>query len=227
MVGDRDGGVDMGSVELIQSLSALKPMSLLKANVAGHGYSLVPQDLALVGNASLLGEFFSDKANAGDDDIVCGAYLLKQKSVLLTFSLYWPQYKDAYGQPGLRFGHAVVCKPPQSEASTLALSELALGLLRHYEASYVDIGTLMARVAQDPAQTNWAEAFLSLPQQLPNNFDRREYALLLNLRSVVQNANTPTPIALPQPAKGLRWFTMAGWLVAAVLAVLLVWVWRG
>ena len=110
------------------------------------------------------------------------------------------------------------CNVPRSEESYLALSDLALGLQRHYETNYADIGAMMTQVAHDPIQTDWAEAFLQLPQQLPPSINQQSRALLVNLRKVVQPPNLPPP----QPTQPNRLLITSGWLVAAVLAILLV-----
>jgi hypothetical protein len=223
----------MGSDERIQGLNWLKPVSLLKAFVAGRGYLLWPEDLALAGNmqlveASLEASGLNPEASA--PNVTYAITRLHPNLLLLTFSLNWPQQACLSEQKGLHFWHAVVCNGPQSEASALAISDLGLSLLNYYESHYVEIGEALAQIAQAPTTSNmpnWSERFFRLPQQLPSTLNSHMRAMLADVRKTMPAVPAPAQTHL-SPQRNLQWVAVSGWLLAGLLlSVLLMVALRG
>jgi hypothetical protein len=220
----------MGSDERIQGLSWLKPVSLLKAFVAGRGYLLWPEDLALAGNmqlveASLETSVLNPEASA--PNVAYAVTRLHPNLLLLTFKLNWPQQACSAEQIGLHFWHAIVCNMPQSEASALAISDLGLSLLNYYESHYAEVGESLAQIATTQNAPGWSEQFFRLPQQVPSTLNSQMRAVLADVRKMISAVPAPAQTHL-SPQRNLRWVAVSGWLVAGLLlSVLLMLVLRG
>lgn len=217
----------ISSLERIQGLSALKPVSLLKALVAGRGYSLWPEDLALAGNMQLV-EASLLAPDPSELSVTYAITALNPNLTLLTLRLHWPQQACASAQLDLHFWHAIVCNAPRSEANVLALSDLGLSLLRYYESHYAEVGQILAQIAVVPiaqSLTGWSEAFFRLPQQVPSCLNSQMRTLLTDVRALMPNVPRVAQ-SHPSSQRALQCVAALGWMIALLLLVVLVFVLR-
>lgn len=217
----------INSLERIQGLSALKPVSLLKTFVAGRGYSLWPEDLALVGNMQLV-EASLLAPDLGELSVTYAITALNPNLALLALRLHWPQQTCASAQLDLHFWHAIVCNAPRSEANILALSDLGLSLLSYYESHYTEVGQTLAQIAGVPLIqniTSWSEAFFRLPQQVPSCLNSQTRTMLTDVRALMPDVPKVTQ-PHPPPQQALQCVAALGWMMALLLLVVLVLVLR-
>ncbi len=208
----------MGSDERIQGLSWLKPVSLLKTFVAGRGYLLWPEDLALAGNMQLM-ETSLFVPDASTSRITYSITKLSPNSSLLAFKLHWAQHACAAEPADLYFWHAIVCNTPQSESSALALSDLGISLLNYYELHYAEVGEALAQIATTPNAPSWGERFFRLPQQLPSSLNSPMRAMLADVRKTMPAIPAPASVH-PAAPNVWQWGAISGWLVSLFLLVL-------
>lgn len=213
----------MGSDERIQGLSALKPVSLLKAFVAGRGYLVWPEDLALAGNREWVEASFL-LPDASAPNVAYTVTNFHPNLVLLAFKLHWA-HTDSY------FWHAIVCNTPQTEASALAMCDLGLSLWKYYEANYTEIGEALIQMAQSPLPStspDWSARFFCLPRQLPSTLNSQTRTMLADVRKIMPAAVVPMPAQTQLSLQRiLQWLAVLGWLVAGVLLLVFFFVLRG
>jgi hypothetical protein len=228
---------DVGSDNRIQGLSALRPVSLLRAYVAGHGYSLWPEDLKLIGNTKLVeASLASSEQQATSTTNVSYALIPLDPAdpnlALLSFKLRWPHKRFAADAPELQFWHAVLCNTPRAEAHALAFADLGLSLLRYYETHYDEVGEMLLQLAQSAPSApsaptspslltntpSWSAHFFRLPQRTPSSLNHQTRAIFMAAHQLLK------PIAPSASAQSLQLqqtLLFAGWALAAVLFVLL------
>jgi hypothetical protein len=229
-----EGSIDVidavEQIRQIHELNALKPVSLLKAYVAGRGYSLWPEDLALVGDTQLIEESLAPPSNNTPDapPVAFSITQLRTHRVVLAFKLSWPDKLPGPEPTQLHFWHAVLCSPPQSEVNLLALSDLGLSLLHYYETHYAEIGESLAAISrgeQPLVSPSWSERYFQLPKQLPSQLNAQTRGVLLDMRKLMPSTSkTASTSAAHSPKSPVTlWLAMSGWLVAILLVALLIW----